>query len=238
MELQANYLGQISYAEGRTAQAAAREMVVRDLSPGVVLYCEHPPTITLGRRVSDADEKSLRAKFAGELEVVRTSRGGHATYHGPGQLVIYPAIDLRRYGIGVRRFVELCLSVLGDLLSDEGFQARLRLDQPGVWVRNADGAERKVAAVGFHIAGGVTDHGLALNVCCDLGPFERFNPCGMAPGLVTSLAASGGTDGGLPDLAAGFHARLSGRFPALQKVSKLTETGVGTCSVLEQQRSA
>jgi lipoyl(octanoyl) transferase len=142
---------------------------------------EHPPVFTLGMA---ADRAHLLAP--GDIPVVQTDRGGQVTYHGPGQLVAYALLDLRRLGLNVRDLImQLERSVI-DLASAHGIQARGRRDAPGVYVE-----ERKLASVGMRIRRGCSYHGLALNVDMDLSPFARINPCGMANLEVTSLANLG-----------------------------------------------
>jgi lipoyl(octanoyl) transferase len=138
---------------------------------------EHPPVYTLGRA-----GRREHVLAPGEIPVVQVDRGGQVTYHGPGQLVVYLLLDLHRLGLGVRGLVtRLELATMG-LLRAGGVRAARREGAPGVYV---DG--RKVAALGLRVRRGCTYHGLALNVCVDLEPFRRIDPCGY-PGLkVTRL---------------------------------------------------
>jgi lipoyl(octanoyl) transferase len=139
---------------------------------------EHEPVFTLGM---NADRSHLLAP--GDIPVVQIDRGGQVTYHGPGQLLIYPLIDIRRAALGVRDLVTaLERSAIG-LLSQLGVQAACRADAPGVYV-----AERKIASVGLRIRRGASYHGLAFNVRMDLEPFQRINPCGYAGLQMTQLA--------------------------------------------------
>lgn len=141
-------------------------------SPDALWLLEHPPVFTLGqaglpRHLLDP----------GEIPVVRTDRGGQVTYHGPGQLVAYVLLDLRRAGLGAKGLVNLLERSIVDLLARRGIVAVARPDAPGVYV---DGA--KIAALGLRVRRGCSYHGLALNVSVDLEPFRRINPCGY-PGL-------------------------------------------------------
>ena len=139
---------------------------------------EHPPVFTLGQ--AGRPEHLLEP---GEIPVIRTDRGGQVTYHGPGQLVAYLLLDLRRAGLGVKRLVNTLEQAVVDLLAGYDIQAAARPDAPGVYV---DGA--KIASVGLRIRHGCSYHGIALNLDLDLAPFARINPCGH-PGLaVTRLA--------------------------------------------------
>lgn len=145
---------------------------------------EHPPVFTLGM---NADPSHVLA--AGDIPVVRIDRGGQVTYHGPGQLVVYPLIDLRRAGLGVRDLVTALERAVIRTAAASGIEAAARREAPGVYV---DG--RKLASVGIRIRRGASYHGLALNVNMDLGPFACINPCGYAGLAMTQLASLGGPD--------------------------------------------
>jgi lipoyl(octanoyl) transferase len=138
---------------------------------------EHRPVFTLGMNA-----KSEHVLAPGNIPVVAIDRGGQVTYHGPGQLVAYLMLDLRRLDIGVRRLVEILEQSLIDWLAARGVVACARRDAPGVYV---DGA--KIAALGLRVRGGCSYHGISFNVDMELEPFSRINPCGY-PGLaVTQL---------------------------------------------------
>ena len=122
----------------------------------------------------------------GDIPVVAIDRGGQVTYHGPGQLVVYPLVDLRRSGLGVRELVTALEEALIAFLAGHGISALARRDAPGVYV---DG--RKLASVGLRIRRGCSYHGLALNVAMDLEPFGRINPCGYAGLEVVDMARLG-----------------------------------------------
>jgi lipoyl(octanoyl) transferase len=142
---------------------------------------EHPPVFTLGMA---ADHSHVLA--AGDIPVVPTDRGGQVTYHGPGQLVAYVLLDLKRHALTVRGLVMLLEQCVIEVLAAQGIAALGRRDAPGVYV---DG--RKLAALGLRVRRGASYHGLALNVDLDLAPFARINPCGMAGMPVTSLRQLG-----------------------------------------------
>lgn len=153
-------------------------------TPDEIWLLEHPPVFTLGM---NADTAHLLA--AGDVPVYRIDRGGQVTYHGPGQLVAYPLVDLRRAGLGVRDLVTALERAVIEYAAELGITAQCRRNAPGVYV---DG--RKLASVGIRVRRGASYHGLALNVNMDLEPFRRINPCGY-PGLeMTQLAALGGAD--------------------------------------------
>ena len=142
---------------------------------------EHPPVFTQGQA-----GKAEHVLAAGDIPVVQTDRGGQVTYHGPGQLVIYPLLSLREAGVGIRRLVTLLEQAVIDALAGHGIHAEARRDAPGVYV---DG--RKVASLGLRVRRGCTYHGLAMNVDNDLEPFQRINPCGHAGLEVTSTRLLG-----------------------------------------------
>jgi lipoyl(octanoyl) transferase len=146
-------------------------------TPDEIWFTEHPPVFTLGL---NANREHLLS--TGDIPVVQVDRGGQVTYHGPGQLMIYPLIDLKRAGLGIRDLVTGLEQSVIDLLRTFDVESRSRADAPGVY---ADG--RKVASVGLRIRRGASYHGMALNVDLDLEPFSRINPCGMRGLAVTDL---------------------------------------------------
>jgi lipoyl(octanoyl) transferase len=139
---------------------------------------EHPPVFTQGQA-----GKTEHLLDPGAIPVVQTDRGGQVTYHGPGQLVLYTLLDLRRRKLGVRNLVDLIEQGLVRLLSQYGITGSPRRDAPGVYV---DGV--KIAQLGLRVRRGCSYHGLSLNVGMDLTPFSRINPCGHANLPVTSMA--------------------------------------------------
>jgi lipoyl(octanoyl) transferase len=147
-------------------------------TPDEIWLLEHPPVFTLGMSASRD-----HVLAAGDIPVVQIDRGGQVTYHGPGQLVVYPLVDLRRAGLSVRDIVTALERSVIDYAAELGIAAECRRGAPGVY---ADG--RKLASVGIRVRRGASYHGMALNVSADLGPFRRINPCGF-PGLqMTRLA--------------------------------------------------
>jgi len=174
------WLGRVEYAPTwRAMQSFTDE---RDATtPDEVWFLEHAPVFTQGL---NGRREHLLAP--GDIPVVGIDRGGQVTYHGPGQLVVYPLIDLRRLGIGVRELVVALETAVIALTAAHGIAASARRDAPGVYV---DG--RKLASLGLRIRRGCSYHGLALNVDMDLEPFGRINPCGMAGLQMTQLAALG-----------------------------------------------
>ena len=146
-----------------------------------IWFLEHPPVFTLG--MNAAPEHVLAP---GDIPLVQIDRGGQVTYHGPGQLVVYPLLDVRRRGLGVRQLVIALENGIIALLASRNIEAVGRRDAPGIYV-----AGRKVASIGLRIRRGCSYHGLAFNVAMDLEPFRRINPCGYRGLEVTDLRTLG-----------------------------------------------
>jgi lipoyl(octanoyl) transferase len=151
-------------------------------SPDEFWFLEHPPVFTLG--MNSRPEHLLAT---GDIPVVQIDRGGQVTYHGPGQLVVYPLVDLERAGLGVRTLVEGIERAIITTLAEWDIEAVGRRDAPGVYV-----AGRKIASVGLRIRHARSYHGLALNVAMDLEPFRRINPCGYVGLEMTQVSLLGG----------------------------------------------
>lgn len=145
---------------------------------------EHPPVFTLGM---NADPAHILA--AGDIPVIPIDRGGQVTYHGPGQLVVYPLLELKRYRLGVRDLICALERAVIDLLANDGIEAIGRRDAPGVYV-----AGEKIASVGLRIRRGCSYHGMAINVNLDTEPFQRINPCGFADLKITQTSELGGAE--------------------------------------------
>lgn len=146
---------------------------------------EHDPVFTLGQA-----GKPEHVLAAGDIPVLHVDRGGQVTYHGPGQIVVYPLLDLRRLGIGVRDYVCRIEQAIIDTLDEWNIGAERMDGAPGVYVGGA-----KIAALGIRVRRGCSFHGLAFNVSLDLEPFHRINPCGYAGMQVTSVLDLGGPSG-------------------------------------------
>jgi len=143
--------------------------------PDLLLTVEHNPVITFGRSGSSEHLLASPAALRREgIEVFEVERGGDVTYHGPGQLVVYPIVDLRAHGRDVRGFVRGLESAMIDALTDLGVGAARREGYPGVWV-----SDRKIASIGVYVSGWVTRHGLALNVAVNPRHFAMIRPCGL-----------------------------------------------------------
>lgn len=150
-------------------------------TPDEIWFVEHPPVFTMGL---NASEEHLLAP--GDIPVVQIDRGGQVTFHGPGQLMIYPLLDIKRSNTGVRRLVTALEQSVVDLVAEYEVAAVARADAPGVYV-----AGNKLASVGLRIRRGSSFHGMALNVDVDLEPFSRINPCGYAELQMTDLKRLG-----------------------------------------------
>lgn len=142
---------------------------------------EHPPVFTLGR-----NGKTEHLLDTDAIPVVKTDRGGQVTYHGPGQLIGYTLLDLRRLGIGVRQMVTVLENAIIAVLADFNIKAAARADAPGVYVDHA-----KIAALGLRVKNGACYHGVSFNIDMDLSPFSRINPCGFAGMAVTDCRQLG-----------------------------------------------
>ena len=172
--------GVTDYRDAVRWQAERAAAVADGSEPETVLLLEHAPVYTMGRR--GGRQHFLVNQAALRAPLVDSDRGGDATFHGPGQLVVYPILRLRERGIGVGRYVRLLEQAMIETAAAFGVEAERRRGMPGCWVR-----ERKLGSVGVRVAEGVSRHGLALNVCPDLAWFGAITPCGLAGVEMTSL---------------------------------------------------
>lgn len=181
-------LGEIDYAQALRLQLIAHGEVAAGRSEGFLLTLEHPPTVTLGSR-GTADELLQGAEWmaAKGIAVLESDRGGKVTGHNPGQLVVYPILDLRKLGWGVKKFVHAWETVIIEALREYSVEARQDPANPGVWV-----GEGKICSVGFRIERKVSRHGIAVNICNDLSLFGLFVPCGLHQAQLTSLSRERG----------------------------------------------
>ena len=175
------WLGRVAYEP--TWRAMQRFVDERGpATPDEIWFLEHPPVFTLGM-----NSKPEHLLGTGDIPVVQIDRGGQVTYHGPGQLVVYPLLDLGRAKLGVRALVEGIERAIVATVAEWGIEAFGRRDAPGVYA-----GARKLASVGLRIRRGCSYHGLALNVAMDLEPFRRINPCGYAGLEMTQVSDLGG----------------------------------------------
>lgn len=179
-ELQTRWLGRINFAD---ALALQEDIVARkradDSLGDELLLLEHEPVYTIGRT---PDKSSLQGGAHLPHPLFAINRGGQATYHGPGQLVGYPIIDLRRGAQDLHRYLRWLEGVLLELLSSYEIEAHTRPGLTGVWV-----GDRKIASIGVGVRQWITMHGFALNVCGDLSAFDQIVPCGIANVAMTSI---------------------------------------------------
>ena len=193
-ELVIDWLGTVPYAEGLELQMKAVEARRADAAPDRLLLLEHPPVITLGRSArSEHLRMSPDALNARGIPLHEISRGGDVTYHGPGQLVGYPILDLAARGeADVHRYLRSLEAVLLEALAELGVSSRILPGITGVFaaaVPERSQRARKIASIGVGVRGWVTYHGFALNVTLDLAAFEVIVPCGLHDVEMTSVAA-------------------------------------------------
>ncbi len=208
MYIQLLHLGRVPFAEALSIQQQVIAARKQNLISDTLLLLEHPPVLTLGRNSTRSNillsEELLRQRG---VEVHEINRGGDVTYHGPGQLVGYPIIDLRgdlpgKKGpyLGPVDYVRLLEEVLIRTCGEFGVAAQRICRRTGVWTPVSGGvAEKKIAAIGIHVSQGVTSHGFALNVTTDLRDFEWIVPCGITDREVTSLEMEAATTPSMED---------------------------------------
>jgi lipoyl(octanoyl) transferase len=182
-------LGAVPYREAWELQRSLAGAVSQGAIPDTVIFLEHPPVVTLGRRTADGE---VHVPEGARVEVVETNRGGKSTFHGPGQLVCYPILDLRRHGKDVKKYVRDLEEALIRTLLRLGLEATRIDGLTGVWLHPPP---RKIASIGVHISRWVTTHGYALNVALDPAPFtEWITACGLEDAAFTTIARELGRD--------------------------------------------
>jgi lipoyl(octanoyl) transferase len=172
-------LGLIDYEEALVIQRRLHQEVVDQVSDNSLLLLQHPPVFTAGRRTLDSERPIDGSK------VIDVDRGGKITFHGPGQIVGYPIVKLKKPN-DVVGFVRQIEKALIQICQDFNIEGQTYCERSGVWIRDERG-DRKIAAIGIRVAKGVTMHGFALNVNPDLSYFDRIIPCGIADAQVTSM---------------------------------------------------
>jgi lipoyl(octanoyl) transferase len=176
-------LGRTPYREAWELQRSVAAAVSQGAIPDTIVLVEHPPVITLGRR---AGEEELHVPEGAEVEIVETDRGGRSTYHGPGQLVCYPILDLNRHGRDVRKYCRDIEEGIIRALATFGLEGTRIDGLTGVWLENP---QRKICSIGVHISRWITTHGYALNVDLDPAPFtEWITACGLEDASFTTMA--------------------------------------------------
>jgi len=196
-------LGTLEYSAALALQENLVEKKQKEDFPDILLFVEHPHVITLGRGGKEANIVA-----AAEVAVIRSSRGGDVTYHGPGQLVIYPIVDLKsKLRKDVHRYLRWLEAAAIRTLADLGIAAERRPPCTGIWID-----KKKIAAIGVAVRRGVTYHGLALNVSTDLKYFRRIVPCGLAWSEVTSIEKELGRAVAMDEVKTIFLRRFARRF--------------------------
>jgi lipoyl(octanoyl) transferase len=181
-------LGLVPYGEAFELQRTLAGAVSQGAIPETVVFLEHPPVVTVGRRTETASE--LHIPESAEVEVAETDRGGKSTFHGPGQLVCYPILDLANHGKDVKRYVRNLEEALVKTLEAFGLGGVTYDGLTGVWMPPGGGqGPRKIASIGVHVSRWVTTHGYALNVDLDPAPFtEWITACGLEDAQFTTMA--------------------------------------------------
>ena len=200
-------LGTVPYTEAWDLQRSLAAAVSQGAIPDTVVFLEHPPVVTLGRRT---DEQELHVPEGADVEIVETDRGGKSTYHGPGQLVCYPIFDLHRHGKDVKKYVRDLEEALIRTVAPLGVEATRIEGLTGVWLQRPP---RKIASIGVHISRWVTTHGYALNVDLDPAPFtEWITACGLEDAAFTTISREVGRAVSVDDVRPLAHAALADVF--------------------------
>jgi lipoyl(octanoyl) transferase len=195
LKMEKQWLGRVSYEKGLTLQDDAVTRRLAGQIPDTVFLLEHDPVYTIGRT---KDHSSLQGESATlPYPVFETNRGGKATYHGPGQLVGYPVINLRSYGQDLHTYLRSLEKALVSSCHEFGVNSTTRKGLTGVWCE-----ERKLASIGIGVRHWISMHGFAINVCGDLTPFERITPCGISGVKMTSISREAGREINLKEFAA------------------------------------
>jgi lipoyl(octanoyl) transferase len=176
-------LGRVRYRDALDLQRSLAADVADGTRPDTVLFLEHPPVITLGRR---AEKSELHVPAGAVVEICETDRGGKSTYHAPGQLVCYPILDLTRHGQDVKKYCRALEDAIVQTLAAFGLAGTTIEGLTGVWLERPP---RKIASIGVHISKWITTHGYALNVDLDVAPFtEWITACGIDDATFTTIA--------------------------------------------------
>ncbi|HJN91370.1 MAG TPA: lipoyl(octanoyl) transferase LipB [Dehalococcoidia bacterium] len=176
-------LGRCSYDDAHNTQLAVRAEVIARHTPDTLLLAEHDPIVTLGRRGDRSGILSPSGLRRAGIQIVQTERGGHVTYHGPGQLVAYPVLNLHHWGTDLRRYVERLEEVAVRTLDAFAIEAWGDSEQHGVYT-----ARGKIASIGIHVTSWVTMHGIALNVDPNMAHWQLIAPCNLPDVAATSMA--------------------------------------------------
>lgn len=196
-------IGQKPYAEALTIQHEVHKEVLEG-STDTLILCEHPHVYTFGKS-ANKNNLLISPEFLTNIhaEVHKTERGGDITYHGPGQLVGYPIINLRKHGIGVKKYVETLERSIIQTLANFNIEAYQLEGLTGIWVGKVGAPKRKIGAIGIRVCNGISMHGFALNVRTDLSYFDHIVPCGISDKGVTSIYQEIG-EGSVSDFSTAF----------------------------------
>ncbi|MBV9618635.1 MAG: lipoyl(octanoyl) transferase LipB [Verrucomicrobia bacterium] len=219
VDLRVRWIGRMEFADALRLQ---EEIVGRKRehpnTPDEMILLEHEPVYTIGRTLDksslSATGRIRRSELSGANlphPLFAINRGGQATYHGPGQLIGYPIIDLRRCGQDLHKYLRWIEQTLIDFLATHQISAARREGFTGVWI-----ADRKIASIGVGVRHWITMHGFALNVCGNLAPFGHIIPCGISNVAMTSLDKETGRALSVVDIARGFEKNVRERFPELR----------------------
>ena len=213
IHLHVGWLGRMEFPRALALQKEIVEKKREDPShPDELLLLEHGPVYTIGRT---PDQSSLLGAAHLPHPVFAINRGGQATYHGPGQLMGYPIIDLRRYGMDLHRYLRWLEQLLIELLAGYGISASRRESLTGVWV-----SDRKIGSIGVGVRHWITMHGFALNVCGDLAPFNHIVPCGINNVAMTSMKKETGREFSVVDIGASLEKLVLDRIDNLRAAAE------------------
>ena len=209
VDLRISWLGRVAFGDALALQEdfVARKREQPD-APDEILLLEHEPVYTIGRT---PDKSSLLGEKNLPHPLFAINRGGQATYHGPGQLMCYPIVDLRRCGQDLHKYLRWLEQTLIDFLARYKISAERRDGLTGVWIEN-----RKIASIGVGVRHWITMHGFALNVCGDLTPFAKIVPCGISNVTMTSIEKETGKPGSVVDVARAFEKLVREKFYELR----------------------
>ena len=176
MLIQIQDLKRKNYLDTLRIQESLRNRVLKNLSDNYLILVEHDHVYTLGK---NANSNNI---LNNSCEIIQTQRGGDVTYHGPGQLVAYPIINLKQRKIGVKKYISMIEKLISNILIDYGLEPQIPIKDTGVWIE-----DQKIASIGIHVTRGVTLHGLAINVNTDLSYFDNIISCGIKGVKMTSM---------------------------------------------------
>ncbi len=189
MQLDFEFHIPIAYEDALAKQKAIFDSLVDKTSDSsTVLFCEHEPVLTFGKHADHNNVIHPDLLKSKGVKTYQINRGGDVTYHGPGQLVVYPIINMMSFSLGVKSYVALLQNVVIELLGLYGIDSFVLEKHPGVWVYDQNGREAKICALGVYCHKYVTMHGFALNINTDMDYFKIIRPCGIADKGVTSMS--------------------------------------------------